>query len=152
MKIEFLPIYKPFPAGKYMVVDPCYVFPDKYWGEFVDACYPDAHGLGKDTNGAIVRIDNKHEFFTTSTAFGDGLYCLELNGCMVGKLCVDAGCLAIIPEYLIKEWTTGVESNVNLGIWVEIKKDFHIQSFGGDFGFENYSVCTGFLDDSEDEE
>lgn len=87
--------------------DPCYVFPNERWEEFCNTMFayekahdPDRHYIGKVTSFTGT------DWYTWSTAYGDGCYHLQLNGNTVGRLGVDAGMLSAIPWSLIKEWGT----------------------------------------------
>lgn len=98
--------------------DPCYVVPDKrkgdtsknYWLELVNMMYI-GHKETLDSRNEIrvVEIDN-YKFYMWSTAFGDGGYGLKFNGKDVAGLCVDAGCLSVIPMKLINIWGTTDEA------------------------------------------
>jgi hypothetical protein len=91
--------------------DPCYVISDKLWEEVCEQIDGTEHEVNhiitftfSDLTKAGVSkdmLDNctskKLQFIQSGTAYGDGRY-LSNSGFQYG---VDAGCLAVVPEYLI---------------------------------------------------
>lgn len=146
MKINIQPYNNTvFPAGRYIVIDPCYIFPDEHWGSFVSNNYDNGEE-GKDLQGADVELETGR-FFFCATAYGDGEYPL-FRGCSehLGDLGVDAGILSLIPIDLAKTWPE-FEENKHLGIEVNVDEDFAIRILGrgsrpGDWKFSNYRVIT----------
>lgn len=95
------------PAGKYAIIDPCYVINDDvYQNELMDLWYPggpDDPNCQKDHD---ILVDSEHgPMLTWKTRHGDGSYPVrsKLPGTtpedrMLG---VDSGCLAIVPLGLV---------------------------------------------------
>jgi len=92
--------------------DPCYVIPDQLWNNVCDQIFA---GTEREVNQIIgfdfgdlrkakvtdAMLDNcagrKCAFIQCGTMYGDGVY-QSMSGFGYG---VDAGCLAIVPDYLI---------------------------------------------------
>ncbi len=133
------------PAGKYLVTDPCYVYPDKFWSEFCNL-------IG---DGGLLSADGKN-FFVWGTAYGDGAYPVfsESSGEIKGEAAVDAGLLAIIPLALVKKWYKRRPGHVSLDkltVELDIPIEFTIQESGGDVKFAGYGISTGggFYDEED---
>jgi len=142
--------------GRYLIVDPCYVFPDERWSEFCDTMFaiPGNKNCCLDSQG-LVFSDNDIEFFVCGTAHGDGYYSLKESGISIGGCGVDAGLLAIIPENLIEKWNskdkyTGIHENFG-GVWIDIKKDTPIEVYrDGCFSFGSFDMNTDWENEEEE--
>lgn len=141
-------------AGKYLVIDPCYVFgnPDVLWSDICDAFYPkdeEKHGRGYDSITMTVETESgKHKVVMFSTAYGDGEYPVFDNDEYVGSSAVDAGLLSFVPAELIEE----IEASDHLGTWVQLTEDAKFNFEGGDAELGNIFVDTcGCTDEGEDE-
>jgi len=139
------------PQGKYIIIDPCYVFGDsyfdpKFWDEFCAFSYPDGH---KSRGPFAVEMDGK-KWFTWSTAYGDGCYPVTQNAKLLGSAGVDAGCLAMIPLELLN----GLEYDHELGVEVELHTNDSPDFDGndGDMAIDDIFVCTCGCVDGEPEE
>jgi len=97
-------------TGKYVIIDPCYVYPDKEWHEF-------CHLI--DNGDSWVVTYNGTPFFVWSTAYGDGSYPVYTNaGSKVGSCSVDAGLLSVIPYDLFQSKRAAA-----LGVVVDVTRD-----------------------------
>lgn len=141
--------------GKYVISDPCYLYPDNKWDEFCDQLWKIEHNHTK--NGVKMIDDSGNEFLTIGTAYGDGGYPLYENGVLLtDDLCVDSGLLSVIPLEVAKSWGRMNELN-NLGYIIELKEDTIFSAAGGNFSFGWFEVFTGdnpydLEDESDDEE
>lgn len=125
--------------GKYLVVDPCYIYPDDDWSDFGDIYFKTGDG----------EIETKYgNFFVCGTAYGDGSYQLKRGGAVIGTMGVDAGLLSVIPLEILKKWGC---TDSRLGCLIDVE-DCEISYNGGDFEFGGFSVNTSGSDDLEDSE
>jgi hypothetical protein len=136
-----------FPAGTYWIGDPCYIYPDPEWGDFVHKIYEGTESMsyGKDSNGAICEYKGNN-FFICATAHGDGCYPVAKKFGEIGKCFVDAGLLSLIPIELAESWPTWKE-NIELGTVIVADRPFKIKVFGdrkrpGNWEFLDYTVLT----------
>lgn len=60
------------PAGKYFIGDPCYAVFDHEWDEYLDPYFKYCDKHGYRTGCGLTH--NGRQCFTSSTAFGDGVY------------------------------------------------------------------------------
>jgi hypothetical protein len=96
------------PAGKYVIADPCYIFPDTNNQWITDFCNPmfevdneEKKKLNQKTDSYIGTCQGI-DFLCFRTANGDGCYTFEpVTNAQLG---VDAGLLAVIPFKLIEKW------------------------------------------------
>lgn len=90
--------------------DPCYVYPEEDWTTWCDATFDwEKNAFGPDLKQKEHYIGKTTEctgeiWYSWSTAFGDGVYPLLIDGKQVARLGVDAGTLSVIPMSLIKRW------------------------------------------------
>ncbi|RTL01315.1 MAG: hypothetical protein EKK57_04990 [Proteobacteria bacterium] len=136
-----------FPAGKYVITDPCYILDnnseahDDIWGDWLEkydyfeyANYAEHEGI---------------RFFAACTAYGDGCYPLYKNGVEIASLGVDAGLLSIIPFSLVEklgstELVIKRDKSKLLKI-IDIDEEFTIQYSKGVFKFGNGQYCIDTL-------
>ena len=153
-----------FNPGRYWVGDPCYVYPDAEWSDFVDLMYDydeeGGHEVCHLKDGGIATYDNV-QFFISNTRWGDGYYPLIQNGQIIGGLGVDAGLLSVIPEELINKWHPSgatLEDHENFaGHWITIESKCSVESTSGNFEFGEFEVFTDgsrdeFSEEDEDED
>jgi heat shock protein HspQ len=147
-----------FPAGNYVVTDPCYICDDDEWSEICTMISPTEDQSFTDL---VLEIEGM-KMIMFSTAFGDGEYDVELhthlpNTAKILNKCrafVDSGMLAVIPEELFKnKFKYNFEQP-----HVHLSEDFMVQ-FGPLgviklFDFKNdksiVSMDTENLNDNED--
>jgi hypothetical protein len=127
------------PAGKYLVVDPCYVFGDdeKFWWQFC------AFSPKEGTRRTFYVQMGEHIWFTWVTAYGDGCYPVSKRGEEVGQAPVDSGCLSIIPLALVEQ-TDFLQKYAegDAGTVIEIACDFYPYEDEGDVTVGTYKVQT----------
>lgn len=112
------------PPGKYYIGDPCYVFSDKRWRDFLNSKQKDE--LTGTEKSAVSVNGNVHflnyHFWYHNTAFGDGAY-TGTNGFEYG---VDSASLGIVPVEIIDkesnngtmhDFPEGVDVSFNNGIF-----------------------------------
>ena len=144
-------------VGDFWIGDPCYVVPDDHWDAMCDNWQrfernnPD---IGHHYIGRVKHEPTGLEFYTWSTAYGDGTYKLFVDDKEVAQLCVDAGCLSAIPVRLIEYWK---ENNIvgdyeNLGHVVSADKlQGELVTEGGDAYWGKMRLPTGFIEDEEED-
>jgi len=119
--------------------DPCYVFPKQLWDKFCEKIFNGGErevgyklefsfedfveaGVNIKTISKIRKMDSKDlVVLQCGTAYGDGVYPSD-TGFGYG---VDAGCLAIIPDYLVSEEAIANGNDTRLG------KYFKLENPGG---------------------
>lgn len=130
--------------GKYIVTDPCYVFPDSEWSKFCDTtqsiegnenCALDRDGIKISYNGI--------DFFVCGTKYGDGCFPIYKNGIPIADLGVDAGLLSVIPVELLKTWKADMKEAKRLGVFITLDKSYPVKVSDGDFSFGPFEVFTG---------
>jgi hypothetical protein len=109
-----------FPAGKYYIGDPCYVFSGESWSKLCDET--DCFENGEDHPHLFSH--RGHKFFGASTAHGDGTF-YDSDGYRYG---VDAGMLGIVPIALVELEGESIEDieKYKLGRIHEFKEDFEV--------------------------
>ncbi len=152
-----------FPAGRYIVIDPCYIYPDEEWSELCDKMFrldlsgPYPVEIDLTRKGSLWEY-NGTKFFIASTCWGDGCYPLLHNGkeitCADGdSLGVDAGLLSLIPIELAQQWPE-FEENKDNGIIIDVPNPFDITVSGdakrfGDWRFDEFEVLTSGEDERD---
>ena len=144
----------PLKSGKYIISDPCYLFPDGEWTDFCN-CIKYGNDPYQPKNGNCESIypqnsDSAFEmkykvqsFYVIPTAYGDGGYDLKENRKSIGILGVDAGLLSVIPFELFKTWPDFEKLKDNdLGITIELEKDEVLKCSKGNFKLGKFSVKT----------
>ena len=132
-----------FPAGTYVIIDPCYVL-HKEWSEicndffFVDKTNPDSCAQGEYT------LKDGRRIFVGNTAFGDGNYSDNIGN----SYSVDAGCLGIILLSDIDQ--TDRLNDIRGGNVHSFDKPFIVSVLEGVFSFGDIIINT--RDDEEDDE
>ena len=130
---------KTFPAGKYYIGDPCYLF-DQSWDKILqENQYFDKED--QVINGVSVMVDG--------TAWGDGLF----FGNFEGRIPVDAGLIGILPVELI-----GLDNKVTIeqvtaedfGLIVDFATPIDCYTEEGVFHFGDITIDTNGDDDEED--
>lgn len=112
-----------FPAGRYLITDPCYVFgnPHEFWLEICHVLNDRETAL--EIGGYPVVI--------VGTAYGDGEYPIlrehRAQFTQLGTSGVDAGLLAIIPEAAVNEFGEKRDYS-QLGVWIELAKPETVQT------------------------
>jgi len=139
-------------AGRYLVIDPCYVFgePRELWEKI---CVALNENPDRDMRDPLIMTIGDNDIFIFSTAYGDGCYPVLQYGKIIGECGVDAGLLSFVPEKIITNMNYKRE---NLGTWVTINKDSAIdwQSIFGNVRVGDIYVDTNqeedeYLDDEE---
>jgi len=114
--------------NKYLISDPCYVFKDEYWDEYVSKIL--TAEKDKDFKGLI--DVGGHALFAHYTQYGDGYYSSSLPGRSFG---VDSGTLGCIPLELCKR-----EDQIR-GEYYEIE----LRDLGAECSYEDGSFHIGHV-------
>jgi hypothetical protein len=139
-----------FPAGKYWIGDPCYLFRDDLWSELCNIFYPPDYIENGSVDSAVFEYDGNY-FWYGSTAFGDGSYPVRKNHAFIKNVGVDAGCLSIIPLNMAEKLKDNFSDNCfDAGAIVDVGLNFNVYYNGGNFEFADFSVKTNFDDEEED--
>lgn len=138
--------------------DPCYVVPSDMWDVWCDryVAYERAHP--DLPRSYIAQCHDEHtglDFYTWSTAYGDGSYRLFVRDKQVAMLGVDAGTLSAIPVTLIDHWrnTGQIGDYEDMGHVIDAT---HCQgemvTEGGDFFWGDVRLPTGFEDEDDEDD
>lgn len=123
-----------FPAGEYVIGDPCYAIRDENWEKVLEETgffgLPDQTPTGFFDDGLFIYKNSL--CFAWGTAWGDGSYKLGKTNIVLG---VDAGLISIMPKRAVDEngWLTTV---------VYFTEPFKVWFANGIFHFGTLSVNT----------
>lgn len=138
--------------------DPCYVVPNDMWDVWCDRyiAYEKANpDLPRCYIAQCHDQETGYDFYTWSTAYGDGSYRLFVKDEQVAMLGVDAGTLSAIPMTLIYHWnkTGRIGDYEEMGHVVDGK---HCQGEmtmdQGDLFWGDVRLPTGGLDEEEEDD
>ena len=131
-----------FKAGKYVIVDLCYVVPKEYWGGLCDQWFPTANQDNTEKD-IVTYFDNNLgknvECYVLGTAHGDGTY-IDNVGNEYG---VDSGAIGIIAYDGVRKELVD-DNNV-----FDFESDFEVFSDDGILYFGNITINTDY-DDYDD--
>lgn len=147
---------------KVWVGDPCYVIPDTLWGKVCEQIFA---GTNYEVNQIIgfdfgdlrragvpdKMLDNcagrKCVFIQSGTMYGDGFF-QGMTGFCYG---VDAGCLAVVPEYLIDP--EKLNESERLGKFFEVQEFVALQTDGnGKFIFSDAKGTFEIIETDDNEQ
>ena len=136
-----------FPAGKYWIGDPCYIFPHKgpmenKWDELLaEANYFEDMSYAELDGGKI-------KVWTASTAYGDGRY-IGSNG---KAFPVDAGLIGIVPRETV-DYLNRADNDLDYcGLFIEFTESFVVESKDGYFRFGHITIDTGGYGDNDEDD
>lgn len=135
------------PAGKYWLGDPCYIYPENRWSEFCDSLETTVEIPNGIASGDNCPFITKEGIFVNDTEYGDGYYPVLKNNRNIGNLGVDAGLLSLVPLKLAETFDKYYNkrphgTSKDLGIILDMPKNFTVEVDGGNFSFEDYDVIT----------
>lgn len=134
-------------AGRYLVVDPCYVFgdDDALWSKICDAFYPNDDNPKEWKRELVMSVDND-KVYMFGTNSGDGVYPVYQDHSQIGSCGVDAGLLSFIPKEVVDEIDCSLTrtGGGDLGTWVDIDDDYKVKYEDGDVSVANLFVDTSF--------
>ena len=130
------------PAGKYAVIDLCYVMHD-VWDEVCELTCSGNQMLDGEFN-----LKDGRRFAMYSTQFGDGEY-----GSNVGTShCVDSGTLGVILMSDIRDDSYDMLDIKRLGAIIDFDTPFNTSSDkDGTITFGSIDIHTGYEDEDEEE-
>lgn len=145
-----------FPAGKYYIGDPCYVFGDDVWSKGCDQMFDQGRSVDKDSGGVLVEVvgDNgkTYRWWQADTDYGDGVY-KDQYGHEYG---VDAGCIGIVPYECLDEGDGGkffTTYNGEVGQIVEVTEPFEVAKDGSVISVAQRDInVSGDGDEDEDDD
>lgn len=107
-------------AGKYLIIDPCYIFKDEEYDAICESCNFDS------SMALFSLILNDHRSIVgMHTAIGDGIYPVyDRVGDVIGTCGVDSGMLAIVPEQVLAARQI---TDFSYGVLVELESTLPIQ-------------------------
>lgn len=137
-----------FPAGEYVIIDPCYVLHDA-WSELCNDFFF-ANRTDHGCNQGEFTLKDGRRIFVGNTAYGDGLYALlDNNRNVVATIGVDAGCVGLIRLSDID--LTNQQNFIDPGFVVTFDTEFEVSVESGYFTFGNYTLNTRELEEEEEE-
>lgn len=144
-----------FPAGKYYIGDPCYVFEDDVWQKGCKQMFKDGRSVTDQEGGVFIEVigDNGKIYcwWQADTDYGDGTY-KDQYGYEYG---VDAGCIGIVPFEMLDEpkgkfWST---YDGNVGRLVDCNEPFEVCKDGSIISVATRDIdVSGDGEEEEDEE
>lgn len=128
------------PSGEYIIVDPCYVMPDKAYQDMIDTIYGTTH---MEENEYTYK---GKKMIVYGTAYGDGGYSNSANN---NEILVDSGQIAIIPTDVLSK--KAVKENAKHAVIITFNDLVICHNDGGNMTFGHVEVDTK-QDDEEEEE
>lgn len=137
-----------FPAGVYLIGDPCHTIPNDEWDGIIEAtnCFgsdswvyerkAEGKPIGTDFDDGVYHWNGK-TCFASGTRYGDGFYSSRGGAVQVG---VDAGLIGIIPLTIGKQ--EGEPYKSFCGSIVDFKSDFEVWEEKGVFHFGKIKIDT----------
>lgn len=129
------------PAGKYIIVDPCYVMPDKAYQHMIDTIFNSSY-INEN------RFTYKGKTMVIfGTAYGDGGYENTFNS---NQILVDSGLIAIIPIDILSK--KSIKENSNNSAITEFTNSFECVNNNGILNFGHIIVDTLGEEEEDDDE
>lgn len=122
------------PAGRYVIIDLCYVMHDA-WDECCDLFFPPGDNIGRGKEGEFTLKDGRR-FASFSTAYGDGTYRSNIGT----SHSVDSGSIGCIRVEDIRDNT--YEDIESLGAIVEFDQPFEVSEDQGLLVFGHVQIET----------
>jgi len=142
-KYTFHQNQKKFKAGKYLIVDPCYVIGgDPFWQALCNYSFPS----GEENRDPIYVTIGEYEIFCWGTAYGDGCYPVS-DGSNSGNAGVDAGMLSVVPMEFIEE--NNLDFGKENGVIVTLEKNSIPYVNDGNLTLGNITAITKEEEDEE---
>lgn len=137
-----------FPAGEYVIIDPCYVLHDE-WKEICNDFFFADRTDGGYNEGEFTLTDGRR-LFIGNTKRGDGMYSIrDSKGSESAVIGVDAGCIGLIDVTHVDQ--SNYKNNINLGYIVEFKSEFTVTVKDGYFEIDEYYIDTDEEIDEDDD-
>jgi hypothetical protein len=130
------------PAGRYAIIDLCYVMHD-VWNEFCDLTFKGERRL----EGEFTLADGRR-FASFGTAYGDGTYCSNIGT----RHSVDAGLIGCIRVEDIQDKTYDLERIMQLGAIVDFEQPFEVEADYGLLKFGHVLIETAADEEEYEEE
>lgn len=126
-----------FPAGVYLITDPCHVIPNDEWGGIIEAtnCFGIGNKKATDFDDGVYHWKGS-TCFAGFTAYGDGIYS---DGKHRYKIGVDAGLIGIMPLETARDKG---KTRPYFGNIVEFKTNFTVWEKDGVFHFGRIEINT----------
>lgn len=131
------------PAGRYAIIDLCYVMHD-VWPEVCDLFFPPG-SAGRGVEGEFTLADGRR-FASFGTRWGDGTYDSNIGT----NHCVDSGSIGCIRVEDIRDTT--YDDIERLGAVVDFPTDFEVSENGGLLVFGHVQIETNADYEFEEEQ
>lgn len=131
------------PAGRYAIIDLCYVMHDE-WNEVCNLFYPPREPEGRGVEGEFTLKDGRR-FASFTTAWGDGTYRSSINTLHS----VDSGSIGCIRVEDIRDDT--YDDIERLGAIIEFSEPFEVSADQGLLKFGHVLIETAPEEEEEDE-
>jgi hypothetical protein len=140
------------PHGRYMITDPCYVFPSEMWSDLCEQIFCNDERKGCSDIG-VIEMDG-HQIWWSNTAYGDGGYDVRKGGVKVGEFGVDAGMFAIFPIEFVQKYKPDLIEERRLAAVVDMCGTVTTSGGkrGGDMKCGDITVDTSGNDQDEEDE
>lgn len=137
------------PAGRYVIIDLCYVLHD-VWDECCDLFFPHVPGQPERQVEGEFTLKDGRKFASFGTAYGDGTYTSNIGT----SHSVDSGSIGCILVSDIRDDQYDQDTLKRLGAFVEFDQPFEVSSDQGllVFGHVQIETAGGYDWDEEDEE
>lgn len=136
-----------FPAGEYVIIDPCYVLHDE-WSEICNDFFFVDNPNG--CNEGVFTLKDGRRIFVGNTKYGDGTYSLRgYKGDQKALIGVDAGCIGLVRLRDIDQ--SNPQNDIRLGYVIECNSAFTVSVKDGYFEFGGYTIDTDDEDEEEDD-
>ena len=131
------------PAGKYAIIDPCYIIESEDYQRLLDET--GFFGYEEPFENQIIFTDSrtKKQFAIIGTAWGDGMY-HDKDG---NDYPVVAGCIGCIPEVMFNHPDLWYKPK-----WITAGEEFQVGSDGGILTFGPVIIDTDPRDEYQEDE
>lgn len=127
------------PADEYIIVDPCYVMPDKAYQDMIDIIY----STNRMEENEYTYKGKKMVIY--GTAYGDGGYSNSANN---NEIFVDSGQIAIIPTSVLTKKV--IKENIKHAVVINFDNTVICNNDGGYMTFGHVEVDTKQDDEDDD--
>lgn len=138
-----------FPAGIYVVGDPCYTISEADWLAMLDETGYFGYKSKRESDGTPVNnwdsgayIYKGNRCWTHSTYFGDGEYRVKSGSRNIGNLGVDSGEIGIIPIEVMENIPAAIEGGFVGSLVYHFQEPFYVFYSDGVFYIGDLRIDT----------